>query len=581
MKMLCSRRPNIKRLLAITERSLLLSAAAILAAGATVTGVAHAGSSPSAPHLTAPRPLGGTAPIITGAMTYHGGPVENAPQVFTVFWGWTSDPSGEGPYLTNLLSSLGGSPWLNTVTQYQGGNPAALYGGSWSDPTPVPAQPTDANLQSEAVAAANHFGLGNSVNIEIVVATPTGHSTSGFGTSYCAYHGAVAARPNITYTDLPYMTDAGASCGANSVNGANGTLDGVSIVEGHELAETITDPLLNAWFDAGGNEIGDKCAWTNLADITTSRGTFAMQPLWSNASNGCVMSYNPGPQWSPWLSEVGAPPPGVAAGSSPAVSSWGANRLDLFVRGADNAIWHDWWDGTRWNVWQSLGPAIVSNPAAVSWAANRIDLFGVGTDGNIWHKVWNGSSWSGWASEVGHPPPGLASGSGPAVSSWGANRLDLFVRGADNAIWHAWWDGTRWNFWESQGPAIVSSPAAVSWAANRIDLFGTGTDGNVYHKVWNGSSWSGWVSDMGHPPPGLASGSGPAVSSWAANRLDLFSRGADNAIWHAWWDGSRWNGWESRGPTIVSSPAAVSWGLNRIDLFGISTDGHVWHQYFG
>src|SRR5437660_976045 len=82
-----------------------------------------------------------------------------------------------------------------------------------------------------------HRGTGNSVNTEIVVATPTGHSTPGFGTSFCAYHGAVSAHPNVTYTDLPYMTDAGTSCGENSVNGANGKLDGVSIVEGHELAE--------------------------------------------------------------------------------------------------------------------------------------------------------------------------------------------------------------------------------------------------------------------------------------------------------------------------------------------------------
>ena len=50
-----------------------------------------------------------------------------------------------------------------------------------------------------------------------------------------------SADPNITYTNLPYITDAGSSCGEDSVNGSSGTLDGVSIVEGHELAEAITD----------------------------------------------------------------------------------------------------------------------------------------------------------------------------------------------------------------------------------------------------------------------------------------------------------------------------------------------------
>jgi hypothetical protein len=227
--------------------------------------------------------------IITGPVLNHGGPVQTAPVIYVVYWGWTSDPSGEQAYLADFLSTVGGNPWLNTVMQYSGGNPINLYGGSWSDLSPIPTQPTDAQIQSEALAAVRHFGLGTSVNIQIVVATPTGHSTSGFGVSggFCAYHGTIAADPNVTYTNLPYMTDAGSACGANLVNGP---LDGVSILEGHELAESITDPLLNAWRDASGKEIGDKCEWTNLGDITTTLGKFAVQPLWSNAANGCVLA---------------------------------------------------------------------------------------------------------------------------------------------------------------------------------------------------------------------------------------------------------------------------------------------------
>jgi hypothetical protein len=145
----------------------------------------------------------------------------------------------------------------------------------------------------------------------------------------------------------------------------------------------------------------------------------------------------------------------------------------------------------------------VSSPAAVSWAPNRIDLFGVASNGRLYHKAWNGFAWTGWASELGAPPPGIAPGSSPAVSSWGPGRLDVFVRGADNAIWHAAYAG-RWTTWGSLGPLIVSSPAAVSWAPNRIDLFGTGANGIIYHKSWNGSVWSGWVPDTGVPAPGLA-----------------------------------------------------------------------------
>jgi len=247
----------------------------------------HPGTSLPVPPLK-PRPRHGAPRVLAGNLINHGGPVQTAPRVYVDFWGWTSDPSGEQAYLTRFLSSVGGTSWLSIVNQYGAGSSGNLLAGTWSNSATVPRHPTDAQIQAQAVTAASHFGTGTSVNVQIVVATPTGHSTSGFGTQWCAYHGAVSADRNITYTNLPYITDAGSSCGEDSVNGSSGRLDGVSIVEGHELAEAITDPLLNAWYDSSGSEIGDKCAWINLHNISTSGGTFAVQPLWSNAVSGCA-----------------------------------------------------------------------------------------------------------------------------------------------------------------------------------------------------------------------------------------------------------------------------------------------------
>jgi hypothetical protein len=264
------------------------------------------------PHRMRPRPPRGVnARVIPGPLLFHNGPVQSAPRVYVDFWGWTSDPSGEQAYLTRFLASVGGTSWLHTVSQYGGGYTGGLLAGTWSDPAPIPASPTDGDIQAQALQAAAHFGVATgSVNTQIVVATPTGHSTPGFGPGgYCAYHGGDVLDPKITYTNLPYITDAGRACGQDAVNGANGTLDGVSIVEGHELAETITDPLLTAWYDATGNEIGDKCAWTNLADISTSAGSFAVQPLWSNAANGCVLST---PVTSPYAPLIGVLASGTA-----------------------------------------------------------------------------------------------------------------------------------------------------------------------------------------------------------------------------------------------------------------------------
>ena len=96
-----------------------------------------------------------------------------------------------------------------------------------------------------------------------------------------------------------------ASCGANFVatggSGVNGASEGVTIVGGHEYAETLTDPAAsNGWLTSGGAENGDLCAWISSgqgasAIVSLNGSNYAVQSLWSNAFNnsagGCVLSY--------------------------------------------------------------------------------------------------------------------------------------------------------------------------------------------------------------------------------------------------------------------------------------------------
>ncbi len=70
-------------------------------------------------------------------------------------------------------------------------------------------------------------------------------------------------------------------------------------------------------------------------------------------------------------------------------------------------------------------------------------------------------------------------------------------------------------------------------------------------------------------PNAFADGADEIISctSWAPNRLDCFSQGTDSAMWHKWWNGFAWSGWENLGGYITSKPNCVSWGPNRIDCF--------------
>jgi hypothetical protein len=233
---------------------------------------------------------------------YHGGPVQTAPKLYVVFWGssWTSSGDPQGVVMSRLLSFygvIGGSKWLNSVTQYTQsggahvGNTGNILAGSYVDTSSTPPlHPSQAQMAAEAASAAAHFVNSASASASYVVAMPHGISPSGFGTQYCAYHSTTTSSGStIAWTNLPYMPDAGVSCGANSVN-SPGTLDGVTIVGGHEQGETETDPQLNAWYDSSGAENGDKCAWINLEN-NLNAGNYPTQPLWSNASSSCVQSF--------------------------------------------------------------------------------------------------------------------------------------------------------------------------------------------------------------------------------------------------------------------------------------------------
>jgi serine protease len=180
-----------------------------------------------------------------------------------------------------------------------------MLAGTWYDNTSAaPSRPSQSNIASEAVRAAQHFGNttgASNAGVQYVIATATGNNSSGFGSQYCAYHSSTSSSVgNVAYTNLPYITDAGASCGAN-FNGL-GQYAGITIVSGHEAAESVTDPFPNTgWLDSSGSEIGDKCAWITTGtagasqNVTLSTGTFAVQSLWSNAASsdkgGCVISY--------------------------------------------------------------------------------------------------------------------------------------------------------------------------------------------------------------------------------------------------------------------------------------------------
>jgi hypothetical protein len=280
-------------------------------------------------------PAGQPAPV---NMAYFGGHVQVTPKIYLVFWGWgqtgafdhttsgqpTNDPDGAAARMTAFVKALGGTAWAGSQTQYfetvnsqtvNITNPVDQFGGVWYDDTTVlHNNVTGLELAQEAQRAVAHFGVTDLKNSQFVIAQPQNLNEEGFnsGAGYCAWHDYTqpqsypGVQAGIAFTNQPYVLNMGASCGENSVNdGAAGTLDGVTIVMGHEIEETVTDPgaetvvngkSLGAWYDFSGWENADKCAWvgyTGLAPASTVPGglnnitgndgnQYAVQSLWSN-----------------------------------------------------------------------------------------------------------------------------------------------------------------------------------------------------------------------------------------------------------------------------------------------------------
>lgn len=242
-------------------------------------------------------------PAVT--FSYQGGPVLVTPKAYLIFWGYRQygDRHGVRKLLENYFGNMGGSSYNNIVTAYyetSGSstiyvtNPASQYGGAWMDNNPVPLYPTDAQIAQEAIDSVAVFGY--DPNGSYVVATPHGRSSANFPQFFCAYHGATAYNGNnLYYTYLPYQPDAGRTCGAYTVPppaDEKGIDEGVTILEGHELGESVTDPLPGTgWIDGNGNEIGDDCEWLNVANDPFGSYSFTMQPLFSIATGTCIQSY--------------------------------------------------------------------------------------------------------------------------------------------------------------------------------------------------------------------------------------------------------------------------------------------------
>ena len=296
---------------------------------------------------------GATPPGCTsGPLAYNGGPVMRNPTNYLIFWQpgggvGTAFPAGYQAGIEKFFENVGGTPFYDIVTEYNDTsgvpvpNATSLGAPSYTDTTTIPPSGcdgtpngavgstphcplTDADIQNEdsVALAANPQWQQPGINVEYFVYTPGGIGecsgtgsdsnaqcfdiSSGVGTSedgaFCAYHSTFGS--STIYAFMPFASSGKCYASPNLPAYPNtATLDIVISPTSHEMIESNTDPLLNAWKGVGGNadEIGDKCAYIygyvapDGTNFVLNGNRFQIQEEFSNDSGNCTKRYGPDP----------------------------------------------------------------------------------------------------------------------------------------------------------------------------------------------------------------------------------------------------------------------------------------------
>jgi hypothetical protein len=281
----------------------------------------------------------------SGNLTYHGGPVMHSNTTYLIFWSpsGNSIPASYENTITQYFQDVAADSGKNTNvystdpqytdTSGQGANYDSHYGGYWIDSgTAIPNHCSsqyqgtgisvngcvlDSDLQTEVLNALSQNSSWSAGMTSIfLVFTPqnVGSCADSFSkdcafSDYCAYHSYFTRNGStFIYTNQPYTdtTGVGAPGVCDSGEQPNGSWADETInVASHEQNESITDPLVNAWYDSAGYEDGDKCAWifgsatggsgNALYNQTIDGHNYYVQQEWNNAGSNCVQSTSPPP----------------------------------------------------------------------------------------------------------------------------------------------------------------------------------------------------------------------------------------------------------------------------------------------
>ncbi|HEU5098416.1 MAG TPA: hypothetical protein VFU22_05325 [Roseiflexaceae bacterium] len=303
------------------------------------------------------------------------------------------------------------------------------------------------------------------------------------------------------------------------------------------------------------------------------------------------------PDWLQWTEFSG----GAALGR-PTVGTNQDERLEVFVRGLDNACWRNFQTQRNgsWSGWQSLGGGFKSNPVVGRNDDGRLEVFARGLDDALWHTSQTSPNRSFSSPSVWTRLGDVQFVGDPVVGVNEDGRLEVFVRDRNDLLEHIWQTSPNGPFseWariipiqrESADIQFVDDPAVGRNRDGRLEVFVRARNKSLWH-IWQtsaGGNWSEWRSDWGwNADWGGDVGSKPVVAANFDGRLEVFFRdGAPvgdpplSPLLHVWQTipNGTWHEVKKMPGLWRGDPSVILNRHNGLEVFGVGADDYrLWH----
>jgi murein DD-endopeptidase MepM/ murein hydrolase activator NlpD len=276
---------------------------------------------------------------------------------------------------------------------------------------------------------------------------------------------------------------------------------------------------------------------------------------------------SPGGSWGSWT-QIGT----KKFAADPVAGQNADGRIEVFVRGIDNKLWHAWETSSGlWSSWDSLEGSIQGDPAPILNGQGGLEVFVRGTDNQLKHikQTSPGGGWGGWTTRA-----SLNLTSAPDPARNGDGRLEVFARGSDNALWRIWQMPSTFAWrtsWVSMGGSLGSKPEAIRNSGNILEVVARGFSGGLLHAKQTsvGGSWTA-LTNLGGSIT-----SAPAMVLNEDGRPEVFARtGLDMS--HKWITTSGgWSAWDSLGGNLNSPPSARRSEDGRLLVFALGRNAQI------